>query len=197
MPWTPDVAYLTGLDFFDEIVRSVGAVGWNRPSPCTNWMAVDVLGHVGIAVEFGTKLLRDERPEWQQIEPPGEAVSDDPAQWWAAKVETAKDAVHGVDLAKEVDSPLGRRSIGQGLSFPAVDLFVHGWDLARSVGRDFEISDEAIAFAHAVIDPVPTEQVRSPRVFAAEVTAPDDATATQIFIAWTGRNPFWTSTTVL
>ncbi len=29
---------------------------WKRPSPCDGWRALDVLGHVGAAVEFGTLL---------------------------------------------------------------------------------------------------------------------------------------------
>ncbi len=189
MPWTPDVAFLAGLDFFDDIVRSVDAPGWQRPSPCTGWTAVDVLGHIGIATDFGTKLLRGEQPEWHPVDPPGRAVSGDPAQWWAAKVQPAKDAVRGVDLAQEVDSPMGRRSIGQGLSFPAVDFFLHGWDLARSIGRDVEIPDEAIEFAHQALDRIPAAQMRSSRVFGAEVEPPPDGTATQRFIAWSGRDP--------
>jgi len=189
MPWSPDVAFLSGLDFFDDVVRSVGPQDWQRPSPCAGWLAVDVLGHIGIGTDFGTKLLRGEQPEWHPVDPPGQAVSGDPAHWWAVKVGPAREAVQGVDLAQERDSPRGRRSIGQGLSFPAVDLFVHGWDLARSAGRDVEIPDDAIAFAHQVLDPMPTERMRSPAVFAPEVELPTGATATQRFIAWSGRDP--------
>lgn len=86
---------------------------------------------------------------------------------------------------------MGRRSIGEGLSFPALDLFIHARDIGRVVGADVEIPAEAIEFAHAVIDPIPAGQVRSPRVFAAEVSPPPDATPTQRFIAWTGRDPRW------
>jgi uncharacterized protein (TIGR03086 family) len=86
---------------------------------------------------------------------------------------------------------MGRRTIGEGLSFPALDLFVHAWDLSRVVDADIVIPAEEIEFAHAVIDPLPAEQVRSPRVFATEVTSPPDATSTQSFIAWTGRDPRW------
>jgi len=189
MTWTPDVAYITGIDFFDDIVRRIDAQGWQRPSPCAGWTALDVLGHLGTAVEFGTCLLRGEQPEWHPVDPPGQAVSGDPAQWWSVKVEPAKAAVRGVDLTRELDSPTGRRSIGQGLSFPAVDLFVHGWDLARSSGRDVEVPEEAIEFTHRALDGFPPEQVRSLRVFGAAVEVPADTTATQQFIAWTGRDP--------
>lgn len=194
MGWTPDVAFSTGLDFFSAAVRSMAAADWQRPSPCTGWTALDVLGHVGIGTEFGTQLLRGGQPQWRPVEPPGKSVSGDPPHWWAEKVEPAKDALRGVDLDTEVDTPMGRRSIGQGLSFPAVDLFVHGWDLARSIGGDVEIPAAAIEFAHQVLDPVPAEQLRGAQVFGAEVEPPAQATATQRFIGWTGRDPRWAAT---
>lgn len=184
MPWTPDVAFLTGLDFFDDMVGSVDTQGWQQPSPCTGWTALDVLGHVGIATDFGAKLLSGGQPQWHPpLDPPGQAVTGDPEQWWSVKVGPARVAVEGVDLATEVDSPMGRRPIGQGLSFPAVDLFVHGWDLARSIGRDLEIPGEAIEFVHHALDRIPAEQMRSSRVFGVQVVLPADATASQRFLA--------------
>lgn len=86
---------------------------------------------------------------------------------------------------------MGRRTIGQGLSFPALDLYIHGWDVAKSAGFDLAIPSEAIEFAHAVIAPIPAEQVRSSRVFGAEKPAPADATESEVFIAWTGRDSAW------
>jgi hypothetical protein len=50
---------------------------------------------------------------------------------------------------------------------------------------------QAIEFAHTVIDPIPAEQVRNPRVFAAEKPAPVDATESEAFLAWTGRDLAW------
>ena len=86
---------------------------------------------------------------------------------------------------------MGRRSVGAGLSFPAVDLYVHGWDIVKSAGFDLAIPAEAIEFAHAVIDPIPAAQVRNARLFAAERPAPADATDSEVFLAWTGRDPAW------
>lgn len=97
----------------------------------------------------------------------------------------------GVDLAKVVDSPMGRRPIGEGVSFPASDLFVHAWDLARSVGNEVEVPAAVTDFAHAVIEPLPEAAVRSDQVFAAPVSARPDGSPSQEFIAWTGRNPSW------
>ena len=186
-----DVAFLGGLDFFSAVVARMGASDWDRPSPCRGWRALDVLGHVGSAVRFGTELLRGDRPVWAPVDPPGAAVDGDPVAWWEALAGPAREAVSGVELSRVVESPLGKRSIGEGLSFPALDLFVHAWDLGRAVGADVEIPAEAIEFAHSVIDTLPAEQVRSPRVFAPEVAPAASATPTQRFIAWTGRDPHW------
>lgn len=78
-----------------------------------------------------------------------------------------------------------------GLRFPALDLFVHAWDQGRSVGVDVEIPADAVAFAHAALDPIPAAQLRGPGTFAGEVAAPADATPTEVFVAWTGRDPRW------
>ncbi|MHB8448877.1 MAG: TIGR03086 family metal-binding protein [Mycobacteriales bacterium] len=187
----PDAVFVDGLDFFTAAVSLLNASDWERRSPCEGWRALDVLGHVGAAVEFGTLLLMDRRPAWSPVDPPGGVVEGEPAAWWDALLEPARRAVAGVDLAKVVDSPMGRRPVGEGLSFPALDLFVHAWDLARSVGVDVEVPAGVIDFAHAVIVPLPEATVRNERAFAGPAPAPADASPSQAFIAWTGRDPRW------
>ena len=81
--------------------------------------------------------------------------------------------------------------MGDGLSFPAIDLYVHGWDIAQAGGYDLVIPAAAIEFAHAVIDPAPAPRIRNGRVFGAEQPAPRGATESAAFLAWTGRNPAW------
>lgn len=188
-----DTVYLDGLDFFTAAVVRVQPSDWQRPTPCAGWRAVDMVGHVGAATRFGTRLLLGEAPDWEPVEPPGSVVDGDPATWWRRLVEPARAAVRAVDLTRMVDSPMGRRSVGDGLTFPAIDLFVHGWDLGRSVGVDLEIPAAAMEFARAVLQGLPDEQVRSPRVFGAEVQPQPDATPSRRFIAWTGRDPRWTA----
>lgn len=179
----PDAVFLDGLDFFSGAVGRMGASGWERPSPCGGWRALDVLGHVGAAVEFGTLLLMDRHPAWSPVDPPGGAVEGEPTAWWDALVEPARRAVGGVDLAKMVDSPMGLRPVGEGLSFPALDLFVHAWDLARSVGEDVEVPAAVIDFARAVIDPLPEATVRNERVFAAPAPTPANASPSRNYSA--------------
>jgi uncharacterized protein (TIGR03086 family) len=180
------------LDFFTGVVGRVREVDWEKPSPCTGWRMLDVLGDVGMAVRFGTQLVRDGKAPWEPVQPPGAAVRASPGEWWTSLVGPAREAVAGADLSQVLDSPVGRRTIGEGLSFPALDLFVHAWDIGRGAGIEVEAPVEAIEFAYAMLDSIPAEQLRNPRVFAAEVATAPDAPASRAFIAWTGRDPDWT-----
>ena len=191
MQWQPDTAFLRGLDFFSGAVSGLDEAGWQGASPCQGWRALDVLGHVGQATRFGTLLLQGAQPGWSPVEPPGDAVEGSPRQWWQGLADQAREAVTAVDISQVVDSPMGRRSIGQGLSFPALDLFVHGWDLGKSAGLDLVLPAEAVEFARGILEPLPAGQVRNPRVFAAERPAPADASDSRAFLAWTGRDPDW------
>lgn len=195
MPWSPDTVFIEGLRCFSASVAQLQDTDWQRASPCSEWTALDVLGHVGTAVGFGTRLLRGEQPVWSPSSPPGTDVVGDPRAWWEALVVPARRALEDVDLTMVVESPVGRRTIGDGLSFPALDLFLHAWDLARSIGGDVVIPAEVIEFAHVIFSPIPSERMRSPAVFADAVSASPDATQSEEFLAWTGRDPRWTAPT--
>ena len=80
---------------------------------------------------------------------------------------------------------------GDGLSFPALDLFIHAWDLGKSVGAELVVPARVIDFTHHVIDPLPDAAVRNRGVFASAVGAPTGASESEEFIAWTGRDPLW------
>ena len=90
---------------------------------------------------------------------------------------------------------MGRRSVRDGLRFPAADLFLHAWDIAAATDVSVSIPDDAVPFVRALGDAVPPEVMRSPGVFGAEVSVPDGATAVDRLLGWTGRNPRWESPT--
>ncbi|MCW2909180.1 MAG: hypothetical protein JWL68_3969 [Actinomycetia bacterium] len=143
-------------------MSGLGGTDWQGVSPCQGWRPLDILGHVGQATRFGTLLLQGAQPEWSPVEPPGAAVEGRPGPWWRGLAAPARSAVAGADVAQVVDSPRGKRTIGDGLSFPAVDLFVHGWDVAKSAGRDLVLPAEAVEFARSVLEPSPPSRSAVP-----------------------------------
>lgn len=190
MTWNSLDTYREGLDFFSAVVTAVPVGTWERPAPCEGWQALDVLGHVGTATEMGARILRGGELTFEPADPPSTAVTGEPVAWWTTLAGEARQALATVDdLDREVDSPRGRRTVREGLSFPAVDLFIHGWDLATATGQKVVIPDEAIAFTRQMFEHIPAEMCRRPGVFADQVDVPADASPTDAIIAFTGRNP--------
>lgn len=184
-----DLIFERGLDLFTGVVNSLSPDDWSAPTACEGWSARDVLGHVSASVQLGTSLLRGETPAWAHPDRPGDVIEGEPAAFWAGLEQAARTALEGVDLDVEIDSPMGRRTVRDSLAFPAVDLFVHAWDIAGATGSDVEIPSDVIEFAHRYLDPIPDEIKRGGPVFGPEVEAPADATETERFVAWTGRQP--------
>ena len=69
------VLFDQGLDVFEGVVARVDPDGWERPSPCEGWRALDVLGHLGTSVAMGVSLLRGEQPTWPEADRPGDLVT--------------------------------------------------------------------------------------------------------------------------
>ena len=190
MAESSDVIFDRGLDVFGSVVTQLSDDDWNKPSPCEGWTALDVLGHLGTSMAMGTSILKGEQPTWPQVERPADVVDGEPLDYWRSLTTEIRPLLEDVDLDEERDTPMGRRTVGEGLAFPAIDLYVHAWDVGRAAGIDVEIPTEAIEFAHTYIDPLPEEMVRGEKgAFAPQAEAPDDATDTEQFIAWTGRAP--------
>jgi hypothetical protein len=83
--------------------------------------------------------------------------------------------------------PLGH-TVADALAIPVIDLYVHAWDLAATINLVIEIPGSVIGYAHDHLDQVPEEIIRGEnRAFAPKAQAPADATPTEEFLAWTGR----------
>ncbi|HEY4928088.1 MAG TPA: TIGR03086 family metal-binding protein [Acidimicrobiales bacterium] len=187
---TSDIVFLGGIDYFGSVVHSVPDSSWSVPSPCEGWSALDVLGHLGSAIDFGVDILEGRDHQWPTFDRPADLVVGEPADYWAGIATSARSALEGADLGATRDTPMGTRTVAQGLAFPAIDLYVHAWDIGRSGRIEVEVPDDVIGFAHHYLDQIPPEKMRGPGgAFGPELTAPPDATPTEAFIAWTGRQP--------
>jgi uncharacterized protein (TIGR03086 family) len=185
-----DTVFLHGLDAFGDVAEELTPADWDRPSPCEGWTALDVLGHLGAAIGFGVSLLRGEDATFPEAPRPADLVTGEPTAYWGAIADSARDALDGADLEREMDTPMGKRTLADRLAFPAIDLYVHAWDIGKTAGIPVEIPGDVIEFAHTHLDPIPAEMFRGEgKPFGPEADAPDDATPTQEFVAWTGRAP--------
>jgi uncharacterized protein (TIGR03086 family) len=183
-----DTAWLDGLDCFGAVVNAVPLGRWDAPSPCQGWTILDVLGHLGSSIAFGVSVLEDRLHEWPTLDRPADLVEGEPADYWFGVAASARAAVAGVDLEDTRQTPMGRRTVGQSLAFPTIDCCVHAWDIGHAVGIDVEVPDDAIAYTHHYLDPMPQDRMRGPGgAFGPELLPPADATPTEALMAWTGR----------
>ncbi len=181
---------MDGLAFFDGVASQVPEDAWDGPSGCEGWTARDVLGHLGTALDMGERLLRGEQPQFPDVERPGDLVEGEPLAWYRDRARRCGDAVAGADLELVMDTPMGPRTVADRLAFPAIDLFVHAWDIGQPAGIEVVIPEDLIGFTHHYLDPFPDEVMRSGNgPFGPEVEPPSDATPTEAFVAWTGRQP--------
>lgn len=190
MPPSSDTVFLGGLDCFGAVVAAVPTDGWDAPSPCAGWSALDVLGHLGSAVDYGVSILEGRAHEWPTFDRPAELVVAPPTEYWDGIADAARAAVVGVDLGETRETMMGTRTIGEGLAFPAIDCYVHAWDIGHATGVAVVIPDDVITYAHHYLDPMPAERMRADGgPFGPVIALSDGADATDSFIAWTGRSP--------
>lgn len=72
-----------------------------------------------------------------------------------------------------------------------VDMVVHGWDLARATGQQYEPEPEAVSRALDFTEQM-VEMGRQRGVFGPPVAVPDDAPKFDRLLGLIGRDPAWT-----
>ncbi|MET9834208.1 TIGR03086 family metal-binding protein [Streptomyces sp. NPDC006385] len=166
----------------------------SAPTPCPGMAVRNLLGHLlGLSVAFrdaGRKDLgptTDTSPEaavpdigpgWREELPKvltelGE-VWRDPAAW------TGETRAGGVPLT------------GAEAGTVAVDeLVIHGWDLARSTGQEYEPDPPALQLAYGMLLAAADDPSRG-GIFGPVVPVPGDAPLLDRAVGLSGRDPDWT-----
>jgi uncharacterized protein (TIGR03086 family) len=178
-----------------QVVSQAGPADLARPTPCAGWTLGHLLAHMTVqhdgfaaaAAGDGANLVR-----WQTGAPAADPVGEYAA---AAERVLAAFGTAGV-LDQEFDLP----QISTSLRFPAadaigfhfVDYVVHGWDVARSLGLDYDLDSFVLAAALPIAQSVPDgERRRQPgAAFAPRVAVTGGGVLDEI-LALLGRRPSW------
>jgi uncharacterized protein (TIGR03086 family) len=166
---------------FDAAVRAVAPGQWDTQSPCEKWKARDIVAHV---VEGHRGVIAGVRGG--ESSPLG--ADEDPKEAWGEASRGIDEITGDPDAsAKEIDGPTGKMPAGEIISrFVTMDLLVHTWDLARTIGADERLDEEFVQQAFETLKPMDA-MIRMPNVFAAKIEPPPGADAQTEFLYFLGR----------
>jgi uncharacterized protein (TIGR03086 family) len=108
----------------------------------------------------------------------------------------AADGVLDRDFALPEIDPAATFPAALAISFHFIDYVVHGWDVARTLGLDYQLDPDLLGVALAVAGAVPDDdrtRRRPGAAFAPPVSAPGRASPIDQVVAQLGRPPGWSA----
>lgn len=175
--------YRSLADSFERRIREVQPDQWSNQSPCEEWTARDLVGHVvgvhGMMLGWIDRSLS-----------PAASAEDDPLAAFQAARRDMQTVLDDPELAiKEYDGYLGRTTISATVDrFLAFDLVIHGWDLARATGQDEHLDQAEVERVWADVREL-GDNLRQPGVCGPAVELGGDATSQDRLLAHLGRDP--------
>ena len=174
------------VDQTGRIVSGVKADQLSDGTPCADWTVKELLNHtIGVIAMFDdaaqTKPFRGEIF--------GEdMVGADPGMEYEQRATVLRDTIAqpGV-MDRTWTMPFGEVPGMVGCGFATLEVFQHGWDVAKATGQKIDFDPEVTEVATMTAQMMPSEQVRVPGVFGAEGDCPDSASAEDKLAAFLGR----------
>lgn len=187
---TPIELYLRALDRAGAVVDAVPTDRWDDPTPCPDWSARQVVGHLVDGQRQVLAMVGGDGPRPPVTDPGalGALAGPDPAGSWRRAREESATTLAGVAPSTAVATPLGQRTIEQVLGIALVEPVVHTWDLATASGQPADLDPEAV---RALLPGVLAlgDRLRSSGMYGPSVPVPDDAPEQDRLLAALGRAP--------
>jgi uncharacterized protein (TIGR03086 family) len=178
--------YRRAVAGFSAIVDAVPADKWAAVSPCADWTAREVVGHVIGGSQMVSGVVTGHTPDFSN---PTGAAGDDPAASYSKARDLALGALTEDNLAKNVQSPMGEIPLDQQIGmFSTPDVVIHTWDLAKAVGIDVKLDADLVQEIYDALLPI-DEMIRAPNVFGPKVEPPAGADLQTTLMCFTGRQP--------
>ncbi|MBV8303729.1 MAG: TIGR03086 family protein [Acidimicrobiia bacterium] len=168
-------------DAFADKISSVPKDRWDSRTPCEEWTARDLVGHVVTAQGMFLGFIGKD---------PGDipSVDHDPVGAWGATRAKVQAVLDDPQQAKtEFQGFSGRSTFEAAVNrFLCTDLVVHGWDLARATGLDETIDPQDLVMVKRDMEAM-GDAMRSPGAFGPAVEPPAEASEQQQVLAFLGR----------
>lgn len=180
------------LTLAGDLVAAVQPTQWDAPTPCPEWTVRELVTHMVIGHRLFTGILRGEASVTAgALDPTARHVlGDDPvAAYRSATADLLTAFRRPGALDQVVTVPVGPVPGIAALHLRVVEELVHGWDLARAIGRPAsfpdDIAERELAFARGKLADVPPD--RSP--FGPPRPIAGDAPPLDRLVALLGRAP--------
>lgn len=155
-----------------EVTDQIGEADWDKPSTCDGWCVKDVVDHtVGWQIAGGKVVGADiaEGADWATIQDAMTAALSEPAN-----LEGPAEGFGGMPKQGVAGMVIG-------------DLLVHSWDLARSLGVDETLPEEAVHSTLMGLQRMPEPMLRGENMFGPAIEVGEDASAQEKLLGFVGR----------
>ena len=157
---------------WSEVTNQISDADWEKPSTCDGWCVKDVVDHaVGWQIAGGNVFGAEipEGADWSTIQNSMTAALSDPAN-----LEGTAEGFGGMPKQGVAGMVIG-------------DLLVHTWDVARSIGVDDTLPEEAVTSTLMGLQRMPEPMLRSETMFGPAIDVADDASAQEKLLGFVGR----------
>jgi len=181
-----------------ELIEGVPDELLGAPTPCLEYTLGDLVDHIRQLTIAFTAAAKKDTAAMMPGRAPGQAenLGDD----WRTRIPRDLSALAeawrepaawtGMTMAGGIDLP------GELAGIITLDeLVVHGWDVARTTGQDFDQDRESLEAVYGFVKQFSSagEDARK-GMFGPEVAVPDDAPLLDRLLGLTGRDPGWSPT---
>ena len=178
--------YYKSVFAFDSAMQRVPGSGWDKPSPCADWTASEVAGHVAWTLSNWASRINGGGGRPEQAE--ADVAGDDPLAAWSEARDQILEALDKRRILQAVTAtPVGEMSIDRALGIFHLDPLLHAWDVAQAVGID-----PGVAQDHADRSLMSFSKTNDgsgiPGMFDPKREAPAHADAMTRLAAYTGRS---------
>jgi uncharacterized protein (TIGR03086 family) len=180
--------YQRALDGFEAVLCAVPAAAWAAPSPCAEWTARDVAGHL-IGGQHMIRALAGgmEPPEINTA--PGRFAGTDPVEGWRSARKECAAALTPHALRRPIPyGELGDVPLCDFLGGYILEALIHAWDLARATGAPVRLDPDLVHHAFATARVVATPLRRAGLLAPARPVPPRADELTRL-LAFLGREP--------
>lgn len=180
-------SYLRGLDGAQTVITMVKDDQWEAQSPCENWKAIDVVGHLVGGLKMASSLATTGETGLSDLPDTRGLAGDDPKAAFAAARSTTESTFTAENLERVVNSPFGSMPLDAFLGIITLDAIAHTWDLGKAIGYDVTLDPELVHQCYENVKPLDA-MLRQPNLFGPKVDAPSGADEQTQLMAFLGRN---------